>query len=74
MHNFWHLADIHYDPLLEPDKYGPSKYCRPPSHYIPLDAEEEIDRDTSMERYLSVNGNPFGWVGCDTTFTLLNSA
>lgn len=81
---FIYVSDIHYDPILDCDKYNQTTYCRDPAfnlgvpeevqqYYRRLAGFSSTDSSIVISAPLSA-GNHFGRYGCDSTYDLMDAA
>lgn len=70
-HSFFHITDIHYDPLSNPEKYNASTFCRSDFDFDYDKFRDHLKHDLRDEVW-STPGD-FGRYGCDTNQNLLSS-
>jgi sphingomyelin phosphodiesterase acid-like 3 len=72
--SFFHITDIHFDPLSNPVLYNVSTFCRPSLYMDRIPDDWEHKHTPSVFDHLSNTvPNYYGRYGCDTTEALLNS-
>jgi 3',5'-cyclic AMP phosphodiesterase CpdA len=66
--SFFHVSDIHYDPLGFPELYNASTFCREKLEELPEHYKHTSDGTDAL-----MTSGEFGRYGCDTPASLLNS-